>query len=194
MIASVSGEVLDIVTDGVIVGVGGVGLKVFVPTPLRDRLRRGEQVALRTQLIVREDLLALYGFEEAEPLDFFNLLLGVNGVGPRLALAILSVLSTDAIRRAVVNEQPDVFARVPGIGRKTAQKILLQLQGRMGEATGTVIEGVANLSDIETEVIGALTSLGYSVVEAQAAIQAIPRDAPMDVETRLRLALKYFST
>jgi Holliday junction DNA helicase RuvA len=174
--------------------VGGVGLKVFVPTPLRDRLRRGEQVALRTQLIVREDLLALYGFEEAESLEFFNLLLGVNGVGPRLSLAILSVLSTDAIRRAVVNEQADVFARVPGIGRKTAQKILLQLQGRMGEAVGRVIEGVANLSDIETEVIGALTSLGYSVVEAQAAIQAIPRDAPMDVETRLRLALKYFST
>jgi Holliday junction DNA helicase RuvA len=194
MIASVSGEVLDIVADGVVIGVGGVGLKVFVPTPLRDRLRRGEQVALRTQLIVREDLLALYGFEEAESLEFFNLLLGVNGVGPRLSLAILSVLSTDAIRRAVVNEQADVFARVPGIGRKTAQKILLQLQGRMGEAAGPVIEGVANLSDIETEVIGALTSLGYSVVEAQAAIQAIPRDAPMDVETRLRLALKYFST
>ena len=118
---------------------------------------------------------------------------GVNGVGPRSALSILSVLSTDAIRRAVVNEQPEVFSRVRGIGRKTAQNILVQLQGRMGEVSGQ-LEGVANLSDVETEVIGALTSLGYSVVEAQAAIQAIPRDAPMDVETRLRLALKYFST
>ncbi len=193
MIASVSGEILEILADAVVIGVGGVGLKVFVPTPMRDRLRRGERVFLHTQLIVREDLLALYGFEELEAREFFNLLLSVNGVGPRSALAILSVLSTDAIRRAVLNEQPDVFARVPGIGRKTAQKILLQLQGRMGVAVGP-IEGVANLSDVESEVISALTSLGYSVVEAQAAIQAIPRDTPMDVETRLRMALKYFST
>jgi len=193
MIASVNGEVLEILADSLVVGVGGVGLKVFVPTATRDKARSGEQVYLRTQLIVREELLALYGFEDAETLDFFNLLLGVNGVGPRSALAILSVLSTDAIRRAVVNEQPEVFSRVRGIGRKTAQNILVQLQGRMGESAGQ-LEGVANLSDVETEVIGALTSLGYSVVEAQAAIQAIPRDAPMDVETRLRLALKYFST
>jgi holliday junction DNA helicase RuvA len=193
MIASVYGEVLEVTGDSLVVGVGGVGLKVYVPTATRDKARIGEQINLRTQLIVREDLLALYGFEDAEALDFFNLLLGVNGVGPRSALAILSVLSTDAIRRAVVNEQPEVFSRVRGIGRKTAQNILVQLQGRMGEGAGP-LEGVTNLSDVETEVIGALTSLGYSVVEAQAAIQAIPRDAPMDVETRLRMALKYFST
>ena len=193
MIASVRGEILDVQGDSLVVGVGGVGLKVFVPAPLRDRVRRREEIFLNTQLIVREDLLALYGFEQAEEREFFNLLLGVNGIGPRIGLAILSVLSLDTIRRAVVSEQADVFARVPGVGRKTAQKILLHLQGRVGEIAGP-LEGAANLSDIETEVIGALTSLGYSIVEAQAALQAVPRDAPMDVETRLRMALQYFST
>jgi holliday junction DNA helicase RuvA len=193
MIASVSGEIQEIMADGLVISVGGVGLKVFVPAPMRDRARRGERVFLHTQLIVREDLLALYGFEDMESREFFILLMSVNGVGPRIALGILSVLSTDAIRRAVVNEQADVFARVPGIGRKTALKILLQLQGRMGEVAGT-LEGVATMTDVDSEVIGALTSLGYSVVEAQAAIQAIPHEAPMEVEARLRLALKYFST
>ena len=193
MIASLNGEILEISQDSLVVGVGGIGLKVFVPTPLLDRVRAGELIHLQTHLIVREDLLALYGFETAEMREFFNLLLGVNGVGPRIGLAILSVLSIDAIRRAVVNEQPDVFARVPGVGRKTAQKILLHLQGRIGEGTGAP-EGTANLTDMETEVIAALTSLGYSIVEAQAALQAVPRDAPMDVETRLRLALHYFAT
>jgi Holliday junction DNA helicase RuvA len=193
MIASVNGEILDILPDSLVVGVGGVGLKIFVPASLRDRAQRGDKIFLQTQLIVREDLLALYGFGEAEGRDFFNLLLSVNGVGPRIALAILSVLSTDAIRRAVLSEQSEVFARVPGVGKKTAQKILLGLQGRIGEATGP-LETAASMTDVDSEIVGALTSLGYSVVEAQAALQAIPRDAPQDVEARLRLALKYFSS
>ncbi len=193
MIASISGEVLEIGSDSIVVGVGGIGLKVFVPVSVKEGLRTGETVSLQTQLIVREDLLALYGFQEPEGREFFNLLLGVNGVGPRIALGILSVLSLDAIRRAVVNEQAEVFARVPGVGRKTAQKILLHLQGRIGAGAGP-FEAVSTLTDVETEIIGALTTLGYSVVEAQAALQAIPRDAPLDVETRLRLALQYFST
>jgi Holliday junction DNA helicase RuvA len=119
------------------------------------------------------------------------LLLGVNGIGPRTALAILSVLSTDAIRRAVVSEQSDVFSRVPGVGKKTAQKILLHLQGRI---SAEAIAGFTSaITEIETEVLAALTNLGYSVVEAQTAIQAIPRDTPQDIEARLRLALQYFS-
>lgn len=193
MIASVSGEVLEITSDSLVIAVGGIGLRVFVPMPVRDRVRRGDMINLFTHLVVREDLLALYGFDNQESLGLFNLFLGVNGIGPRSALMVLSVLSPDAIRRAIVNEQPEVFARVPGIGRKTAQKILLHLQGKIG-AEPTGVEALGALSDVEGEVIGALTSLGYSVVEAQAAIQAIPRDAPMDVETRLRLALQYFST
>ncbi len=192
MIASLSGQVLEILPDSIVLGIGGVGLKVFIPAPLKDRLRPGEPLSLHTHLVVREDALSLYGFDLVEGRDFFMLLLGVNGVGPRIALAILSVLSTDAIRRAVLSEQPEVFARVPGVGRKTAQKILLHLQGRIsGELTG---EAYAAITDIDSEVISGLTSLGYSIVEAQTAIQTIPRDAPQDVEERLRLALQHFTT
>jgi Holliday junction DNA helicase RuvA len=190
MIASLSGRVQEIETDFVIVDVGGVGLQVFVPNPLRDHLHIGESVFLHTYLVVREDLLALYGFESRESRDYFTLLMTVNGVGPRLALAILSTLSTDAIRRAVFHEQAEVFSRVPGIGKKTAQKILLQLQDRLPMAPG--LEPVKAFSDVDGEVLAALTALGYSVVEAQSAIQSIARDSPQDVESRLRLALQYF--
>jgi Holliday junction DNA helicase RuvA len=193
MISSVRGEVLDIGADNLVIGVGGVGLNVYVPASVRDRARVGELISLHTKLIVREDLLALYGFEQVEGREFFNLLTGVNGVGPRTGLMILSVLSVDTIRRAVLAEQADVFARVPGVGKRTAQKILLHLQGKISGEAGP-LEGLAQITDVETEVIGALTALGYSVVEAQAAVQAIPKDAPQDVETRLRLALQYFST
>ena len=190
MIASISGHVLEVLPDGIIVEVGGVGLQVHIPAPGRDLLHPGESVFLHTYLVVRQDLLALYGFETRQERDFFLLLLGVDGIGPKSALAVLSVLSPDAIRRAVLHEQPEVFSRVPGVGKKTAQKILLQLQDRIPALGG--LEQMATVSDVDTEVIGALTALGYSVVEAQTALQAIPRDAPQDVEERLRIALQYF--
>ena len=182
---------MEVSPEGLVVGIGGVGLLVAVPAPLRDRLLAGDAVHLYTHLIVREDLLALYGFENRESRDFFNLLLGVNGIGPRLALSVLSTLSTDAIRRAVFHEQDEVFARVPGVGKKTAQKILLHMQDRIPVQAG--LERVLAISDVDSEVLGALTTLGYSIVEAQAAIQTIPRDAGQEVEERLRLALQYFT-
>jgi Holliday junction DNA helicase RuvA len=171
---------------------GGVGLQVFAPAPLRDRLKPAETVFLYTYLVVREDALSLYGFDTKEGRDFFILLLGVNGVGPRLSLAMLSTLSPDAIRRAVFHEQADVFSRVPGVGKKTAQKILLHLQDRIPMEAG--LERVTTISDVDTEVLGALTSLGYSVVEAQTALQSIPRDTPQEIEARLRAALQYFTS
>jgi Holliday junction DNA helicase RuvA len=188
MIASVEGEVLGVGEDHLIIKVGGVGLRVFVPAGLRA-LRVGDRTALHTHLIVREDLLALYGFETQQDCDFFNLLLGVNGVGPRTAIAILSALSVDALRRAVLSEQPEIFARVPGVGKKTAQKILLHLQGKVSGTVGDVMPTL----EVDSEVLDALTGLGYSVIEAQAALQSIPRDTAKDLETRLRLALQYFS-
>ena len=159
--------------------------------PVSDLLQPGEAVFLHTQLIVRQDSLALYGFDSPEGREFFNLLLTVNGIGPRVALSVLSTLTPDAIRRAVFSDQADVFNLVPGVGRKTAQKILLNLKDRVAVVEG--LAPIAAMSDVDTEVLAALTSLGYSVVEAQAALQSIPRDAPLDVETRLRLALQYFS-
>jgi holliday junction DNA helicase RuvA len=192
MIASLSGRIQEVNLDSLVVEVGGVGLQVFVPAPTRDQAHPGETLFLHTYLVVREDALSLYGFETKESKDFFTLLLTVNGVGPRLALSVLSVLSPDAIRRAVFHEQADVFSRVPGVGKKTAQKILLQLQDRIPAVSG--LEQIASISDVDAEVVGALTALGYSVVEAQAALQSIPRSVPQDIEERLRLALQYFSS
>lgn len=193
MIAILEGEVIGLSDNALVVRVGGIGLQVFVPAPFRARLRMMDHVFLYTHLIVREDLLALYGFETEHEREHFNLLLGVNGVGPRLALSVLSVLSVDAIRRAVASEQSEVFSRVPGVGKRTAQKILLHLQDRI--KAGDVLELMGTSQGGSDEaVLEALTALGYSVVEAQSAIQSIPRDSPDDVEERLLLALRYFSS
>jgi len=191
MIASISGLVQETGEDHAVVELGGVGLKVYLPAPTLDQLRVGDSVFLFTHLVVREDGLTLFGFETKEWREIFVLLLGVNGIGPRLALAVLSTLNPEAIRRAVFNEQVEVIARVPGIGRKTAQKVLLHLQDRLPVQAG--LEQIAPFSDVDGEVISALTALGYSVVEAQSALQTVPRDAPQDLESRLRLALRYFA-
>jgi len=191
MIATVSGKVVQVESGSLVVEVGGVGLLVNVPLLISDQARIGEAVFLFTQLVVRQDLLALYGFDTAEGREFFNLLLSVNGVGPRLALSVLSTLNPDAIRRAVFNEQAEVLSRVPGVGKKTAQKILLSLQDRITSAEG--LAPMAAMSEVDNEVLSALIALGYSVVEAQAALQSIPREAAQEVETRLRLALQYFT-
>jgi holliday junction DNA helicase RuvA len=191
MIASLRGAVSQLEDDWAVIEIGGVGLQVHVPVPTRLNWRAGERVFLHTYLVVREDSLSLYGFETPDGRDLFVLLLGVNGVGPRLALAILSALEPDTIRRAVFQEQPEIFSRVPGVGKKTAQKIQLHLQDKLPAMPG--FETVAGFSDVDGEVLAGLTSLGYSVVEAQAAIQSLGRDAPEDLETRLRLALQYFS-
>jgi Holliday junction DNA helicase RuvA len=193
MIASISGKIIQIDTDSVVVDVGGIGFRVMVPFPTRDHQHLGEVSFLYTQLIVRQDALTLYGFETKESCDFFNLLLSVDGIGPRTALSVLSTLSPDAIRRAVFHEQAEIFSSVPGVGKKTSQKILLYLQDRIKVVDG--LEPVAMMSDTDAEVLAALTSLGYSVVEAQAALQSIPRDTPHeDIETRLRIALQYFGS
>ena len=191
MIASLRGQVQEISTDHVVVEVAGVGILVYIPRPVRDSLHLGSNAFLYTHLVVREDSLSLFGFDTKETCEYFILLLGVNGIGPRLALAVLSTLTPEAIRRAVFHEQAEVFTRVPGIGKRTAQKTLLHLQDRIQAEPG--IEPISTISDVDSEVLSALTTLGYSVVEAQAALQTIPRDTPQDIETRLKLALQYFS-
>lgn len=190
MISYLEGTVLMVEDSALVVLQGGVGFKVAVPTSVLEQTHVGKSIALFTHLIVREDLLALYGFEETDQLSMFQLMLGVNGVGPRLALAIVSGLSVDVIRAAVVQEKAEVFNRVPGVGKTTAQKILLYLKGKIKASDG--MANVAHL-DQDTEVLSALTSLGYSVVEAQAAIQFVGKQAADDIEERIKLALQYFN-
>ena len=191
MIATLQGEITQIEDNAIVMEMGGLGLRVFVPAPLRSRLQVGEGMLLYTHLVVREDAWNLYGFETKADRDLFVLLLGVDGVGPRTALAVLSASSLDTIQRAVLGEDPDLLGRVPGVGKKTAQKIVLYLQDRLKPSDS--LSKLAAFSDRDEEVLAALTALGYSVVEAQTAIQALPKDAPDDVEERLRLALQSFT-
>ncbi len=189
MIATLRGEIIQIEDNALVVEVGGVGLRVFVPAQVRGRLKTGEAILLYTHLVVREDALTLYGFESQSDRELFNMLLGVDGVGPKVALSVLSTLTVDTVQRAVFADEAEILSRVPGVGKKTAQKIALHLKDRLKPIDA--LAKIASMSDADSEVLAALTALGYSVIEAQTAIQALPKDAPKDVEERLRLALQY---
>ena len=190
MIATLRGEITQIEETALIIEVGGVGLRVFAPAPLRMRLKVGEAAFLFTHLVVREDALTLYGFESQADRDLFIMLLGVDGVGPKVALSVLSTMTLDSIQRAIFADEAELLSRVPGVGKKTAQKIALHLKDKLKPLDA--LKQVAAMSDADSEVLAALTSLGYSVVEAQSAIQSISKDAPGDPGERLRLALQYF--
>ena len=190
MIATLRGEITQIEDAALILEVGGVGLRVAVPAPLRGRLRVGEVILLYTHLVVREDALTLYGFETQSERELFNILLGVDGIGPKVALSVLSTMTIDSIQRAVFADEADVLSRVPGVGKKTAQKMALHLKDKLKPMDA--LATVAMMSDTDSEVLAALTALGYSVVEAQSAIQSLPKDAPNEAGERLRLALGYF--
>lgn len=190
MIATLRGEITQIEENALIIEVGGVGMRVHVPLPLRGKSEVGKTAFVYTHLIVRETELTLYGFESQADRDLFNHLLGVAGVGPKVALSVLSTMSIEAVHRAVFSDEPELLSRVPGVGKKSAQKIALHLKDRLKPVD--TLSTVASMSDADSEVLAALTALGYSVVEAQAALQSVPKDAPDDVEERLRLALRYF--
>lgn len=191
MIARIYGQIIEILSDHLIIDVNGVGFDVAVPKNICAEHHIGQYISLNTYLVVREDLLSLYGFTTAEEREFFHLLLGVEGIGPKIALATLSSLSVDAIKRAVLSEQSEMFNMVPGIGKKTAQKILIHFQGKVKSTYD--LEAVSNLNEIDSQVLDALVSLGYSVIEGQKAIQSLPKIDPLDVEERLRGALQYLS-
>jgi Holliday junction DNA helicase RuvA len=187
MISSIRGTVLQTGDSWVVIELGGLGLRVSVPAPLAARAGAGQTLALFTHLQVREDALALFGFETPDQLAFFEMLLGVSGIGPKVALSLLSHFSVETLRQSVVRGSPDRLAGIPGVGRKTAEKIVFHLKDKLA-AAGEL--GAPGWSETDTEVVAALTSLGYSLVEAQTALQRVPVDAPPDSEIRLRLALQ----
>jgi len=191
MIANLKGRIEAIGRDYLVVGVGGIGFKVYVPTSFLETAEGlGRQVELFTHLHVRENELTLYGCGSEDELALFELLLGVSGVGPRVALAMLSTMSPDSLRLAIAQGNAVALTRVPGIGPKMAKKIVFHLKDRIAVEVGP--EAVPFLTDADAEVIAALTSLGYSVVEAQAALQSLPAEE-MEIEERVRLALAYFA-
>jgi holliday junction DNA helicase RuvA len=192
MIASVSGRVAAIAPDGAVVEVGGVGLVVQCAPGTIATLRVGTHATLHTALVVREDSLTLYGFATADERATFELLQTASGVGPRLAQSILAVHSPDAVRRAVATEDLGALTLVPGIGRKGAQRIVLELRDRLGEpeATGAAALGTGE-STVRAQVRDALVSLGYAAREADEAARALPPetddgDAGLALKTALR--------
>lgn len=190
MIASLEGVVTEKHEDSIVLSVGGVGFLVHVSPAIVEKFELHKVAALHTYLVVREDALTLFGFETSEEKEMFLLLLAVSGVGPRTAMTVISSTSIDMIKRAVLNEQPELLAQTPGIGKKTAQAIVLHLQGKF---KGQALSGREMGSSLDSDVLAALTSLGYSLIEAQTALQMIPKDTPEDLETRVRIALRYFS-
>ena len=191
MISTITGKVQSKHIDSLVLDVQGLGFEVTVTRSILSEAEPGDVIFLYTYLVVRQDLLALYGFRNPEEKQFFLMFLGVEGIGPRLAMAILSTLSLDNIRTAVVSEQPEFFSRVPGVGKKTAQKILIHMQGRISPDAAFDLRKAT--SSAEDQVLEALVGLGYSVVEAQTAIQALSKDLPDTVEDKLRVALQYFN-
>lgn len=190
MISSLSGRVTHIDELSLTLDLSGVGFKISVPRPLLAETHIGQVLSLHTYLVVRENELSMYGFPTMEARNLFVSLLGVDRVGPRLALALLSNLTPAALRAAVMSGQSSVLGRVPGVGSKTAQKIVLHLADRIAPVDGD--ESALQLQTSDTELLEALTGLGYTVVESQAALQSIPKDAPAELEERIKLALRYF--
>jgi Holliday junction DNA helicase RuvA len=192
MIARLRGKLESVSKDAIIISVGGVGFLVHPSTAVKAKLGgEGQPVELFTHLHVREDELSLYGFVSEEELALFDLLLSVRGVGPKVAMAVLASGPPDMLRSAIANDQPDALTRVPGVGTRTAKAIILHLKDKVGG--GLAPAPLSYMTDADAEIVSALTSLGYSVVEAQTALASLPRDPLLPVEERLRLALAYFA-
>jgi Holliday junction DNA helicase RuvA len=191
MIASLKGVVATTGKDFAVVQVGGVGFQVFVPQTLLDGFAGpGQEVTLFTHLHVRENELTLYGCGSEDELALFCLLQSVSGIGPKVALSILSFLPPDHLRTAIAQEDVTLLARVPGIGPKTARKLVFDLKDKVA-AEAPVGAPPRTLTQADADLVAALTSLGYSVAEAQEAIRTLPRE-PLPLEERVRLALAYF--
>lgn len=192
MIASLQGRLVAKGDNYVLVNVGGIGFRVFVPRTLVDRLGNpGQEVSLFTHMHVRENDIALYGCSSADELSLLELLLQVSGVGPKVAMNIVSVMSTEALREAIGRGDATALQRIPGLGKKLAERVMLDLKDKLGVGLGVV--SYPALTHADAEVISALTSLGYSIVEAQAALRSLPPE-PLPLEERVRLALQYFAT
>jgi len=191
MIAMVSGPIAASGSDYVIVDTHGVGYMVYVPKPLLARLNDGDQVTLYTNLVVREDSMTLYGFESWGQRLLFDQLLAVSGIGPKVAMNLLSSLSPDDLRAALASGDVVRLSKVPGIGRKTAERMVLELKGKI-DPRGIIGGSTGVTGGRDSELIDILMGLGYSVAEANAAVASIPASAPDSIDDRIRLALRYF--
>ncbi|MEX2554320.1 MAG: Holliday junction branch migration protein RuvA [Actinomycetota bacterium] len=200
MIGSVAGTLIETYPDGALVDVNGVGYRLLAPASVLARLPgAGEKVRLHTHLHVREDALTLFGFTTAEERDVFEVLIGVNGIGPKGGLAVLSVYTPDALRRAILGEDLDALTLIPGVGKKTASRMILELKEKLGagDADLAPVAGSPAVREALGEVRAALLQLGYTTTEAREAIERVAAEkatangnGAAGVEAILKAALK----
>ncbi len=191
MIASLRGQIAHRGKEHIVLEVGGVGFLVHIPKSLLGELAGQEgEVQLYTYLHVREGELSLYGFARPQDLAFFRLLLGVSGIGPRTALNILARSSLGELQRAIVQADLEALIRIPGIGRKSAERLVMGLKGKLAELAPALPEA---RHPQDADVMEALLSLGYSRQEAEAALRAIPT-IEASLEERIRQALQYIAS
>ncbi len=191
MIAGLNGKVEAVGIDWAIINVGGISFQVYMPTSTLSAMGAiGEEVKLHTYLHLREDNAALYGFSSADELGLFQMLIGVSGLGPKLALAMLSVMSVEKLVMAIATGSADLLTMVPGIGKRMAARLILELKEKIG--AGLITTPAAQMTQENTDVVAALTSLGYTVSEATRAVATLPPPSELGLEERVKLALQYF--
>jgi Holliday junction DNA helicase RuvA len=193
MITSIHGILEASRVDHVILRVGGFSLRVFVPVSTLNHLSEtGEEITLQTYFQVREDGMALYGFYAEEERNAFEQLLGVSGVGPKVALALLSVMDAKSLYKAIADEDQQRLAMAPGVGKRLAARLILELKGKLPSLAALGGVGVSPYGK-QSEVLEALMGLGYSAAEAQAALGKIPHDQAMTLEEQITYALRSFA-
>jgi holliday junction DNA helicase RuvA len=189
MIVAIDGILESRGVDSVVVKVGPLNLLVSVPGSTLGRIGTvGDKVHLHTHLYVREDIIALYGFASADELALFQNLISVSGIGPKAALSFLSTLNVEQLASAIVSGNVDLLTQVPGIGSKTAGRVVLELKGKLEKGWAGAITPA--LTPDDADVVAALTTLGYSLREATQAVAALPNTKELDLEEKVRLALR----
>jgi Holliday junction DNA helicase RuvA len=191
MIASLHGTLESLGSDGAMVNVNGLGFRVYMPTSTLSSLAGiGKEVHLHTYLHLREDSATLYGFASPDELRFFQTLISVSGLGPKLALAMLSAMSLEQLIMAIATANRELLTVVPGVGKKLAERLILELRDKV--AAGWVSAPAIELAEANTDVLAALTALGYSASEASRAVGSLPAGSELTLEEKIRLALQYF--
>ena len=202
MIAFVCGTAVDMTESSVIVQAGGIGYEIYMTGEDLSQICMGEERKIHTYFQVREDAMQLYGFLGKDDLQMFKLLLGVNGVGPKAAMGVLSGISADELRFAILSDDVKTLSKAPGIGKKTAQKLILELKDKLkledafemklAHEQERAAAGLGEMTDARQEAVEALVALGYSSTDALRAVRKVTDVAPDDVEGMLKAALKNF--
>jgi holliday junction DNA helicase RuvA len=191
MIAGVKGVIEAIGSNWVILDVGGISFQIFLPTSTLSTLGVvGQETHLHTHLHVREDNLTLYGFGSAREMALFETLITVKGIGPKLGLAMLSGMDVEQVTLAIASGDSNLLTAIPGIGKKTAERIVLELKDKVG-GSWMLTQDLESVQG-NSEVVAALTSLGYSVAEATRAVAALPSQGKLSLEEKIKMALKSF--